>query len=350
MNSIVYFFTLLICLTFFSLPNAHSQCRIVVQGQKFAADVEYFNNGKKRILSTAGVIYEQLNGEWRPVGYGKLINGQVYEKQEFLDINPLSPPLIKLPTFQLAGAYSPFKLAPTVQVVDFPSNQAKFESLVQGIQIKEKKVDLIIPLNFGLEHLAEGLAQVTLNLPLKNLELLRAIRLNPFESIYFSERLYGSTTDKDSFIDLFPLTFEMIQKNRDFSVRILRHEFGHLIANKLFGRSTPDLAYITKAQKDRIGISEYGNRNWAEDFAEAVEIYLRTNAGSLDPSVRQQLKNRFEFLDSVFADRSPAFNASVKSKSNQNENRPKIIVSMIGRTHMIILVPELGRGLYFSIN
>jgi hypothetical protein len=330
--------------------KAQFLCRIVIQDLKSAADVEYFNKGKKRILSTSGIIYEQLNGEWRPVGYGELINGQVFERQEILQSNSIAPPLEQSPTLQLAGVFSPYKLEPTVKVVDFPSNQAKLESLVQGIQIGEKKIDLIIPLNFGLEHLTEGLAQATLNLPMKNLELIQKIRLNPFESIYFPERLYGSTIDHVPVIDIFPLSFEMIQKNRAFAVRILRHEFGHLIATKLFGRSTPDHVYAKKAQQDEVGVSEYGNRNWAEDFAEAVEVYLRTNAGSLDPRVRQELKNRFEFLDSVFMDRSPAYTMSLNSKSKQTEKSPKIIVSMMGQSHLIILVPELGRGLYFSLN
>lgn len=328
-------------------------CRNVLSAEEkiTPARIEYFESGRKRILEESGLIYEFDGSNWHRIGSGQFLNGVVYQKVELrAQPSTTESPKILGQELQLAGTKAPFRNSPISKIIEFPSNKRSFSSNIHKLEVGERSIEIVIPENFGLERVLEGVTQAVLNLPFVHLELLKFIRVNPYESLDFQEKIYGATTDNRPTIDLFPLSLDMFSNNQPFAVRILRHEFGHLIASKIFGQSTPNHDYISIAQKDKFTVSEYGRTNWAEDFAEAVETYLRLNAGKIDPIVRQQLKNRFEFLDKVFGTRSPGSIELPKPTVKLLRNRQHIIISALSTHQLLILVPEAGRGLIFSLD
>lgn len=327
-------------------------CRSVLADKEGIAParVEFFENGKKRILEDSGLIYEFDGANWNRVGSGQLLNGVVYQKIDLVgQVSIGSKSQLLDLHLAMAGTKAPFRKPPIVKLVEFPSNAGSFSSSVHSLHIGEKVIDLVIPSNKGLDRVLEGLTQAVLNLPFRHLELVKTIRVNPYENRYFQERVFGSTTDNHPMIDLFPLSFDHFSNNLPFGVRLLRHEFGHLIATKIFGRSTPNKDYISEAQRDGIGVSEYGNTNWAEDFAETIETYLRLNAGNLDSHVRHQLRNRFEFLDRVFGQRAPGSVNWSNPTITKLRNGSHIFIAGLDSHTILVLVPEAGRGLILNL-
>jgi hypothetical protein len=148
-------------------------------------------------------------------------------------------------------------------------------------------------------------------------------------------------------MNIFPISLNHFANANGEALRITRHELGHHIANQLFNSAIPSNQYIAKAQKDTHSVSEYGNNTWGEDFAEAVEIYLRTDAGRFNPAIRQQLTNRFSFLDDIFAYRTPQ---STVEKENANRQKPEIYVSILEEKYILAIAPQTGLGILLSIN
>lgn len=86
---------------------------------------------------------------------------------------------------------------------------------------------------------------------------------------------------------------------------ILTHEDGHFASIKPWGQDTtspPWQAYRQAAKKDRLGISQYGNTNLTEDFAEAWALYRgsRHDPKTMD-ALRKLYPNRFALLDDMMA-------------------------------------------------
>lgn len=78
------------------------------------------------------------------------------------------------------------------------------------------------------------------------------------------------------------------------------HELGHLIAETHYGRFVPDQEWNRAIQADAAVISDYAHVNMMEDFAETVMLYVMSDGGRLDPTMRKNFTARFAILDKIF--------------------------------------------------
>ena len=76
-------------------------------------------------------------------------------------------------------------------------------------------------------------------------------------------------------------------------------------------------------------------------------MYLRVNAGQLDPVTRNNLSNRFTYYDDVFNYRNPQ--AVAEQKAPVKRKRLELFVKMIDATHVLALAPEIGVGLLLDL-
>ena len=78
------------------------------------------------------------------------------------------------------------------------------------------------------------------------------------------------------------------------------HELGHVIARHKYNETTtPDQKYRDAVLADNISISEYGDESFAEDFAEAMQLYIMTNGGLYYPNLTRRHAHRFAILDEI---------------------------------------------------
>ena len=78
----------------------------------------------------------------------------------------------------------------------------------------------------------------------------------------------------------------------------MRHKLGHIMAYYKYGQITPDQRWRDAILADNQSISQ-GNINMAENFAETMELYLRTNAGFDYPDIAREYAHRFKVLDEI---------------------------------------------------
>ena len=82
----------------------------------------------------------------------------------------------------------------------------------------------------------------------------------------------------------------------------MTHELGHIVAARKYGPDmTPDNKWSDSIKSDSRRVSSYGNTNEAEDFAEAMRVYVETDGGTKSPGRLRRLANRFEILDEDYA-------------------------------------------------
>lgn len=130
----------------------------------------------------------------------------------------------------------------------------------------------------------------------------------------------------------------------EFAQKVVRHEFGHFVAYKLFQESTPPAEYIRAAETDPVRkVTDYGMTNWAEDFAEAMELYLRTHANGLSGQARRDYWGRFAFLDKIFGYRGPS------SVATDERQKLKFYIHFLeDKSGFIILMPEWKMGIFLN--
>ena len=91
----------------------------------------------------------------------------------------------------------------------------------------------------------------------------------------------------------------------------LWHEMGHQVASKLWQKGhNAEVEWARAAALDRRVVSGYAMRQYpefsssnfdlAEDFAETVTAYVLSDAGRLNPKLREAFANRFAVLDRIF--------------------------------------------------
>ena len=97
----------------------------------------------------------------------------------------------------------------------------------------------------------------------------------------------------------------------------LAHELGHVLQNTRYSiptvskvKSTADTLeqlermknpknWPKAIKKDGTSVSDYGDKNLSEDFAEAMRVYIQTDGGTKDPQALRDFANRFEILDNL---------------------------------------------------
>jgi hypothetical protein len=206
--------------------------------------------------------------------------------------------------------------------LDYPLTQSRHLSDLYHVTIfdPEKqtphKITVIIP---HFSHPASGaydeaytnqvrnqVFQLMSMLPKRHIDAVKRVKvhLSPSSDDEFWRQTYkiDGTTAASAWvgdINLFPTHFkELSPKTREGE---FLHEFGHLVAQKFWKTSNPPQSYINAAERDRYTVSEYGNKHWQEDFAEAVRVYLQTDGGKADPIARQRFSHRFAYIDEIFA-------------------------------------------------
>ena len=77
----------------------------------------------------------------------------------------------------------------------------------------------------------------------------------------------------------------------------MQHKLGHVMAYHRYGQLTPDQEWHDAILKDNESVSTHSDTNMAEDFAEAMALYLSTNAGINHPEITRNYAHRFKILD-----------------------------------------------------
>lgn len=141
-------------------------------------------------------------------------------------------------------------------------------------------------------------------LPLLHIDALEKIEVNPSPNKWdefwknkynMSEPSSGSSGEKS--IQVFPTGVQSLLSGDDHDM--VRHEFGHLLAEKFFHSTMPPDEYTQLAHRDAHFPSNYAKASPMEDFAEAVRVYIQSDAGRSNPELRKQLENRFAYLDKL---------------------------------------------------
>ena len=319
-----------------------AQLEAAIADKPFSAELEYLGTeGQKRYFKN-GSIWELRNDFWIHIGLGHLNGEKVIE--DYLG-GPNLPDLRALKRFQ-------HQISTESETAWFPNENERYPSTIKVIQIANRKIQVIAPTGFGLEGALDGTVSTVLELPYNRIDSLLRVRLNPNASKHDAlyQRHYKDFTNAISAarwgeIDIFPIRMSEFAQATEFGLRATRHEFGHLIAGKLYGTGTPNQSYATAASNDRTSVSNYGNNNLAEDFAEGIEAYLRTHAGTLKPEVRAALKNRFSFFDDIFNNRAPQSAATHLQKTKSWPEKNLVFVKMIDAKHLLALAPAADVGL-----
>ena len=87
--------------------------------------------------------------------------------------------------------------------------------------------------------------------------------------------------------------------HRSILTSIVKHQLGHIMAYHRYGEFTPDQEWHNAILADNASVSEYGDINMAEDFAEATALYLRTDRRLLHPDTEGRYTHRMEILDEI---------------------------------------------------
>ncbi len=79
----------------------------------------------------------------------------------------------------------------------------------------------------------------------------------------------------------------------------LQHELGHVMAWANYQNFTPDRRWTEAIDADERPVSSYGQTHTAEDFAEAVRMYLASEGGLKNTLYRIKFRHRFAILDEI---------------------------------------------------
>jgi hypothetical protein len=313
-------------------------------------EFQYQSNGYTRYFKN-GLIFQLTNNKWIPIGTAVVSNGQLYETvrstfatSQSQNRSPSIPDLRSLRHYQT-------NVTTYFANIFFPNVGGTWPTQVHAIQIGSHQIQIQIPKDSGAQWAAQGIIDSVLDLPMKRIESLSVVRVNtranvsdPYWRQKYKNFSQSAATAGNGQMDIYGVSIDSFGHGNNEAKRITRHEFGHLIASTLFGSPEPNQSYVGKASRDQFTVSEYGNNSWAEDFAEGIEFYLRTNAGQLSRSLRRNLSNRFDFFDDVFNYRSPS---SVKKITEFKYEKPslELFISDVDAEHFLLIAPEIGLGL-----
>ena len=191
----------------------------------------------------------------------------------------------------------------------FPYNKTQFrdaKTLLAWVDTTDKKLHAIgitIPVDLGPaeeKRVIAAIYQVLEHLPEKHIESVKQFRVNMEPDIHDLARggTALATANREGIIDIYPAGF-----NAASSADVLkttRHEIGHTIAVKLWKSFEPPAEWIEAINADNVSVSTYGDTGSVEDFAEAVMIYLSSDAGKKTASYRKTYEHRFAYLDKLF--------------------------------------------------
>ena len=184
--------------------------------------------------------------------------------------------------------------------VSFPVNGQTL-----GFLLIIDKQDFIHVSNTGI---LETLKNIFSEIPVRALNQVDEIELK-YDSIDFMQTieyqlfkpLQGEATAHSSqnhIIKIFPRN-NGSYLNRTLTADTIRHELGHIIIHRRNGTYTPDQKWRDAIKADDTSVSDYGDTSVDEDFAEAMNLYLKTNGGIYYPNVARRYAHRFNILDEI---------------------------------------------------
>ena len=100
-------------------------------------------------------------------------------------------------------------------------------------------------------------------------------------------------------MELKPMFLPNIRTEEQNLVYVLAHELGHVLHVKRFGTPDPGKKWLRAIKKDGTSVSDYGDTAAAEDFAEAMRVYIQTDGGTKDSQAMKDFANRFEIIDKL---------------------------------------------------
>lgn len=162
---------------------------------------------------------------------------------------------------------------------------------------KVHRLELAVPQGHSLENVANAVLASITQLPALHLDSISKIRINPRPSSLVATHSMMTTK---SIIDVFPECFKEFLGRTPKALHLMRHEYGHTIAFKLWGRLAPPSEYFQNAHSDGVSISEYGDVSSIEDFGEGMAVYLNTQAGLTNSHARILYPSRFAMNDRIF--------------------------------------------------
>lgn len=136
----------------------------------------------------------------------------------------------------------------------------------------------------------------------------------------------------------------------DFIRNQIQHKLGHIIAYQRYGRLTPDQEWHNALLSDQRSVSEYGNINMAEDFAESIRLYLRTNAGLGYPETAKNYAHRFRILDEIMGiDFAQRRQISERNHLSEEQNREiDSLFKELGIDKDIYYIKDVVHGIPFE--
>ena len=309
-----YMKLLMIFSLFFSFQISAMDCFVALAVTLGNKTTYNSREGHKRMI-VDDAVFQEINGEWVRVGDGYFRDGRVHEdiyekfreatahkavkkgalSEEGKQLDQWLPKIVKVEEYET-------ELTVVHQgPVYFRNIQGEREGIIYNLNIGGE-VDIKFYIPKGHEERAMKLIDLYKKLPKFEIDRFGYIFMNIEESLLdTAEReVYGSYRGEGR-IDMFPAILKHLETSPEKVLNNMRHEYGHGLANALFKSLDPDESYIIRAKRDFMSVNEYGDTSWKEDFAEAVESYLRTEGGRLDPAERKRLKNRYEYLDEVFS-------------------------------------------------
>ena len=85
----------------------------------------------------------------------------------------------------------------------------------------------------------------------------------------------------------------------EYVILRMRHKLGHIMLHHRYGGPNPGQNWREAVSKDNESVSRYGDTSMAEDFAEAMTLYLSTNGGLGRSDIVEKYPYRFAILDEI---------------------------------------------------
>ena len=131
-------------------------------------------------------------------------------------------------------------------------------------------------------------------------EYIEKLKYLPHPSHKAEEHGLGATTGVNSLVKVhINLYYPRISENELAPLlSLFYHELGHILANKYYGRWTPDERWREARRADKF-VVRYGANSLSEDFAETFRYYVISEGGLYLPRPREVFPRRFALLDEI---------------------------------------------------
>ncbi len=158
-------------------------------------------------------------------------------------------------------------------------------------------------------RMLEKIKSVVAQLPADAVKDVDKITVNPYRNKWdeYWEKEYKTKNFKSAatagerlgerVIDIYPAGHKFTPPS--MVANTMQHELGHIVAVRKYGETKPNAEWLKAIEADKRKVSDYGNNSHAEDFAEAMRIYLETDGGARKPELLRKYAGRFKILDEI---------------------------------------------------